>query len=284
MDISHLNERRTVFLAGFLLILIHYLIFSSFLPNHQGRLGHDYAFFLPALLDGFYWYQSNGLLSVPWFTPSFCGGIPFYPHPANPYFFVPQFLTFLFDPLTSIKLTLFIFASLGFWGFYLLSRKILSLNIPVSLLTSALFLFNGFFSHRLLIGHLEFHPIMLIPFCAFYILNPTKGMKYGQMKRLFNTAIAGVIIAYILFSGMGQLILPILLSIILMCLMSAYFSPGIVALKSIFFNFFLSCIIALGLSASKIVATLSFLNNFPRSDYPLPGFSNLYDLVSILFQ
>jgi len=284
MKIIRSHDTKIILFAGFTLTFIHYLIFSYFFPNNQGRLGHDYSFFFPALLDGFFWYNSNGLFSVPWFTPSFCGGVPLFPHPANPYYFIPQFLTFIMNPLASIQLTLIIFGAFGFWGFYSLSRRILFFSIPLSLLVATLFLFNGFFSHRIIIGHLEFHSIMLIPWCAYLILNPVPNLKTSPWKALFNTIMAGVIISYVFHSGMGQLIFAVLLSIILLCLMSVAFSSDIIDLKSLLIRFFLTVFFSIGLSISKLIATFSLLSHFPRSDYPLPGFSNISDLLMVLCQ
>lgn len=277
-------NRRIVVITGFLLILIHYLIFSYFFPNNQGRLGHDYSFFFPALLDGFFWYNSNGIFTVPWFTPSFCGGVPLFPHPANPYYFIPQFLTFIMNPLASIKLTFFIFGALGFWGFYHFSRRILSSSIPTSFLVATLFLFNGFFSHNYIIGHLEFHSVMLIPWCAYFLLSPAPNLKTCPWKALFNTMMVGVIISYLFYSGMGQLLFAVILSIILLCLMSVIYSPDTLGLKSLALKFFSAGLFAAGLSVSKLIATLSFLNHFPRSGYHIPGFPNISDLFMVLCQ
>ncbi|MBW1862530.1 MAG: hypothetical protein JRJ02_09175 [Deltaproteobacteria bacterium] len=282
MKIIRSYNRRTILITGFLLIFIHYLIFSYFFPNSQGKLGHDYSFFFPALLDGFFWYNSNGLFSIPWFTPSFCGGVPLFPHPASPYFFVPQFLTFVMNPLASIKLTFIIFGALGFWGFYFFSRRIISASISISFLAATLFLFNGFFSYRIIIGHLEFHSIMLVPWCAYLIMSPSPNLKPSPWQIWFNTIMAGVIITYVFLSGMGQLLFALLLSIILICLMSVTFYPNILSLKSLFLRFFSAGCIAIGLSISKLIATLSFLSHFPRSDYQLPGFPDISDLLMVL--
>lgn len=284
MKIFGLFNRKIIVITGFLLILIHYLIFNNFFPNNQGRLGHDYLFFLPALLDGFFWYNSNGLFSVPWFTPSFCGGVPLFPHPANSFYIVPQFLTFIMNPLGSIKLTFIIFGALGFWGFYLFSQRILSSSTPISFLVATLFLFNGFFSYNFIIGHLEFHSIMLIPWCAYFLLSPARNLKTSFWNVLFRSIMSGVIISYVFYSGMGQLLLPVVLSIILLCLMSVTFSPDTLGLKSLILRFFSAGLFAIGLSISKLIATLSFLSYFPRSGYPIPGFSKISDLLIILGQ
>src|SRR3972149_9515337 len=99
------DKKYVIVFLGSLAIAIHYLIFMQFFPNEHGKLGHDYAYNLPLLLDGYYWYLHNGFWSVPWFTPSFCGGMPLIANPATFYFSVPQFLTFFINPLTAVRTT-----------------------------------------------------------------------------------------------------------------------------------------------------------------------------------
>jgi len=188
------------------------------------------------------------------------------------------------NPLASIKFTFFGFGALGFWGFYLFSRRILSSGIPISFLVATLFLFNGFFSHNFIIGHLEFHSIMLIPWCAYFLLSPALNLKTSLWEMLFNTIMAGVIISYVFYSGMGQLLFAVLLSIILLCLMSVTYSLEALGLRSLVLRFFSAGLLAAGLSASKLIATFSFLNHFPRSGYHIPGFPSISDLFLVLGQ
>ena len=132
-------------LSGVILVGFYHLIFAPFYPNLQGKLGHDYALFLPKLLDGYFWYRANGLFAVPWFTPAFCGGIPLFPDPQSVYYSLPQWLSFVTDPLTSVYLTLLLFAALGFVGFYFLLRWVFRTTPWTALLGAGLFLFNGFY-------------------------------------------------------------------------------------------------------------------------------------------
>jgi hypothetical protein len=39
-------------ITGVALIAIYHVIFREYFPNTHGRMGHDYALFLPKLLDG----------------------------------------------------------------------------------------------------------------------------------------------------------------------------------------------------------------------------------------
>ena len=61
----HKREALFLGLSGGILVGCFHRIFAPFYPNLQGKLGHDYALFLPKLLDGYFWYRANGLLAVP---------------------------------------------------------------------------------------------------------------------------------------------------------------------------------------------------------------------------
>ena len=195
--------------AGVLLLAYHW-IFSPFFPAANGGVGHDYSYFLPNLLDGYYWYLNNGPFSTPWFSPAFCGGVPAFPNPQNMYYSVPQWLSFATDPLTAVYVTMLLFAALGFAGFYLLLRLCFNTSQSTALLAAALFMFNGFFAHRLLIGHLTFHAFMLTPLIALLLLQPVDTI----LKRLFRLSLAGLLFAYLIFSGSIQLVLPIIVALL----------------------------------------------------------------------
>ena len=52
MDNNSARPSSIFFIVGCLLVLLHYLIFDQFFPNRNNNLGHDYALFMPAILDG----------------------------------------------------------------------------------------------------------------------------------------------------------------------------------------------------------------------------------------
>ena len=103
-----------------LALLAFHLIFGPYFPTANGLLGHDYVGGIPGLLDGYIWFKQNGLFSVPWFSPSFCGGQADYADPQSGYWSLAQILTILTDPLSAFYLSHLIMASAGFWGMYLL--------------------------------------------------------------------------------------------------------------------------------------------------------------------
>ncbi|MFZ9889525.1 MAG: hypothetical protein ACO3JL_18675, partial [Myxococcota bacterium] len=160
-----MNERvptRWLVAAGAVLLACYDQVFGDFLPNASGKLGHDYAYFLPRLLAGLYHWAENGP-STPWFSPFACGGLPSFPNPQDQWFSVPQLLALAMSPLVAVHLTLLVFAAIGLCGCYLLLRDGFRCSVPVALTGATLFLFNGFFGYRMAIGHLTAHGFMLLP-------------------------------------------------------------------------------------------------------------------------
>jgi len=232
-------------------------------------MGHDYAFYLPALLDGYFWYAKNRLLSVPWFTPSFCGGSLNYININNGFYTVPQFITFFTGPLTAIRLTFLFFAASGFYGFYLLLNRAFYTSRTVSFLGAGLFLFNGFYAHRMLVGHLCFHPFMLLPFIAFILLRPLPEKKYARIWQItFDLAVGGILFAYMIQSGFSSLMLPATISIVGIGLIHGLLYGR---QRDFWVRFSGAGFSGVLLCSSKLMAIFFLLKSFPRCSYDLPG-------------
>ena len=74
---KYLKNNYFVYLLALLVVLAHQIIFQDFFPNKNLLLGHDYSQFIPNFIFGKIWFNNN-FLKIPWFTPSFCCGIPFF--------------------------------------------------------------------------------------------------------------------------------------------------------------------------------------------------------------
>jgi len=262
-------------LFAFVLLLVAYHItFSQFFPNRNGRIGHDYSLALPALLAGYYWFQANGLWEVPWFTPAFCGGQPFFADPQYGYYSVLQLLTLAIEPLQSAYLTMLLFAALGYWGCYLLLRRCFVVGRQAAVLAAAIFMFNGFFAHRMIIGHLGYHGFMLIPWMAYFLAVPAPAAGPRWLMTSAAACIAGVVGAYWIQSGLGALVIPSGLALVLILLAYGTWvaqpSAGRIVYRSL-----VGALVTAALSAAKVVAGASFLANFPRAEYLLPGYQSI---------
>jgi hypothetical protein len=279
---AHSRLQKYLPILGFcVLLLCYWLIVSAFFPNQDKGVGHDYSYFLPALLDGYFWFRNNPWYAAPWFTPSFCGGQPNFSSPVATYYDVPMLLTLWVDPLTSVQVAVILFAAVGFWGMYRLLRDSFDLDRAAAFLGGALFMFNGFYIHRMIVGHLNFQAFMLIPMVAWLLLSTRwPRQSNGIFAQGLQVVLAGLSIAYFFFSGFGVLIIPAALSVLaLACLyFIAYEGWGGFLRRSV-----LAGALSLALSASTLSATQAYLASFPRNDYLLPGFHSVLATLRILF-
>ena len=270
--------------VGIGLAAIQFAIFSSKFPNHQGGLGHDWALFLPRLLDGYFWSEANGYLSVPWFTPSFCGGVPKFPNPQSLYYSLPQILTIWTGPITAIRLTFATGLLVGFFSFYQMMRGVYRASRPIAVLAAALFLFNGLFLSRMWIGHLTFHAFMFAPLVFLFVLREPERENSGRSWKLVRDLIlAGWVIAYFVHTAAAHLLPQLLLMTTILATVRILLDSTY-SVSRFFLRFAGATGIALALSAAKVVAVLSYLRHFPRTLYSLPGIDSFADLFSITIQ
>ena len=267
---------KYIFLIFFLgIFIIHQFIFQQFFPNSKGLLGHDYEQFIPNFMFGKIWFYKN-FLSIPWFTPSFCCGIPFYADPQTMYYSIPQIIFLIFNPIFSIKIIFFIFSLFGYLGMFLLVRKSFKFNSYVSLLCSSLFLFNGFFIYRAIAGHIAYLSYIFIPLYCFFLINSYEHQIKKQ--RFIFLILSSITFANFFHSGSGPIILIIFVSILSVLFLYSHLINNF----KIFINLILSSLIGILISLSKITAVLFFLKNFPRN-YPATEFHSFFSFIKIFF-
>ena len=164
-----IKKNYLFFIVSLIIIFIHQFIFQSLLPNNSSFLGHDYSLVLPNFLFGKIWFDKN-FLSIPWFSPSFCCGVPYFADPQIGYYSFQQLLFIFFSPLVALKISYFIFSLTAFFGTFLLANRSFKLNIYISLIAATLFLYNGFFNYRTIIGHFSFLSYVFIPIYCFTVI------------------------------------------------------------------------------------------------------------------
>lgn len=260
-----------------LVLLAYHFIFREFFPLPNGRMGHDYILTLAGFLDGFLWYRHNGFITPPWFSPSFCGGQALFADPQSAFYSIPQFLTFIVDPLQAVYWAFLLFAAIGFWGMYLFARHCLALERLPAVVAATVFMFNGFYAHRMIIGHYGYQSFMLAPMIALLLLRKPAATLLS-VRGVTYSLLAGLLIAYWFHSGLTTLMIPAALSVVCLACLTAFKTPdgtfrvfvsrGIVAMLP-----------ALGLAASKLNANLTLMSRFSRDFYPLPGIASPTDLL-----
>ena len=270
-----IENKFFVFLFLFIFI-IHQYIFQSFFPNSKGLLGHDYEYFIPSFIFGKIWFLNN-FLSVPWFTPSICCGIPFYADPQSMYYSIPQIIFLIFNPILSVKLIFLFLSALSYMGMFLLVNKNFKFDIYTSLLCASLFLFNGFFVYRAISGHVAYLSYIFIPIYCFFLIQSYENQLKNKSSFVY-LILSSIIFANFFHSGSGPIILIILISILSVL---SFYSLFIQSLK-IFVRFVLSVFLGILISLSKITAVLFFLSNFPRN-YPTTEFHSFFSFVKTFF-
>ncbi len=274
------TEARIVALLLLVSVGLHALVYGRYLPCVDGSIGHDYAYYFPDLLSGAYWFHQNGPWSIPWFTPAFGGGLPFYAHPSCGYVTFPQGAAILGGAVFAVRATLVVFAALGFLGTYLCLRRSFALSLAAALVGATIFSWNGFFTARMLSGHLFFHSQMLVPLAAWWITRP---VEEGQrVRRLaFDALCAGLVFAYMFQAGNFYGLVPAGLSCAAIALVAALRGARIADSTMRFLG---ATVVALLLCLAKLNAGLAFLESFQRSGYPLPGASNPLGALALAFQ
>jgi len=251
-------------------IFAHQIIFQNFFPNINSYLGHDYSFFMPNLIFGKIWFQKN-LFSIPWFSPSFCCGVPFFADPQSGFYSFQQIIFILFSPVMALKLSFLFHSLISFFGFFFLVNKSFKLNIYLSLLAATLFLFNGFFNYRAIIGHLSFLSYAFIPLYSLVLIHSFE-KREEKIKSFFYLLISSLLFANFIHSGASSLIVVISLSIIFILSLYIYINGNLKIVN----KFTYSILIGLIISSSKINASFAFINNFTR-EYPALLFKNSFD-------
>lgn len=279
---ASLRERlKTVFsvtpwaaLAAGVILACYAGYILAFFPNKHGLLGHDWQYVLPSFLDGYYSSITEGYFNIPWFTPAFCGGLPKFPNPQDLYFTLPQFLLFFLAPVDAARMTVLLFGAAGFAGAYFLLRFAFNCGQPAALFGATVFLFNGFYSVGMIIGHVTKHAFMLLPLCAFLLV---RAGSRNPVQAAAMVSAAAACFAYTVYSGGFVLLLIMFLAIL---------GIGLLAmLHDADFRFFrftaafaASIALTLLLSAAKLAAVTAFMHYFPRDFYALPGIPNLADM------
>lgn len=243
----------------------------------SGNLGSDYTYFLPRLLYGYFWFMENGAFSVPWFSPAWCGGMPFFADPQVMYYSVPQWLTFISSPEVAVLVTFLLFASIGGLTMYLLLRNGFELDPWLALTGAALFAFNEFFLVRMTVGQLTNHAFMLIPMVAWQLILSAHAAGWRRWALLSQAAL---VFAYVVYAGAANLIVPFVLAVAgLMLIYACCYRTSLRVLAS---RLLVAGVIGACISSAKLVAGYAFISGFPRDGLSLGVFPDItHSLVSV---
>jgi len=127
---------------------------------------------------------------------------------------------------------------------------------------------------------MEYHSFMLVPLVAYFLIKPIQTERIHWRWHLGRDVIMGaLLISYMFYSGMTQIIIPAMMVVILIGLIQGILESPHFNLKWFSIKFAFASIFSLSLSASKLVGALSFLSSFPRDTYLLPGVDGVFKLL-----
>lgn len=226
----------------------------SLMNAGAGRVGHDYVWFLPRLVEGIAFFRAQGF-AAPLYSSFFCGGFPYHADPQVMFYSLPQLLALLVGPWESVQITAVFFLVAGGLAAYQCGRLLFRLDPPACALLAATFAANGFFRARLLIGHLTYQAYPLIPVLLLATF-------HRGLSRLNAVLISTLVFATIVQSGGNYTALIVIgatvVSIPLLRLRAA------LAYREAAIRTGLALLLALALCASKLSAGLAFSGQHPR--------------------
>ena len=264
--------RKIIFIfTAITIFLIHQKIFLSYLDI--GSFHFDWINALSRLTFGKIWFLNNGF-AVPWFSPHVCCGVPYFANPQSEYFSPIQILFLFLKPLTTMKVTFFLYSFISFLGSFLLLRKIFIISYNSCLIGATIFLFNHYFAFHYLSGHIGWGLFSIIPM-YFYIAALSLKQK-DQIKSYFLIFISSVIFALMMHSGGSRIILEILISIFFLTLIHLIYFKNLKIIQFVI----ISVLVGLLISSSKIYAAWSFVEKLSRDVEPI-YFNSIGSFITI---
>lgn len=257
--------------------IVAILIFLVFFINRSfPYVGHDFAYFIPRLIDTHLHYQINGV-EIQWYTPSFGGGLPAYPNPQHIQFSLPQFLTELINPWVAALASIAIFAMIGYCFTYYFFRCILSLHWTASALGALFFVANGFFIEHMAAGHLPYQTFPLLTVIIVALFAPT-------LSPLAAGIVISLVLSVLIHEAGFYLTVVFALSLWISLPILYLICPSIFKWKRLLISLTIGVVFTLMLTGSKIFAVYSFLRFFPREMYDHYDVSLIQGLAGLLMQ
>lgn len=276
---------------AFLALLVSYhLIFSGFFLTRNETLGHDWSWIIPGYLRDYADYLRHGM---PFFSngelfrlvtsPAACHSPIYYlfsvPHDLVSWLIALGGL----DPVQLAYAQLLFYASVGYAGMYLLLNRVFALEPPMAVLGAGLFMFNGFYAHRIMIGHL-FFSVMLLPLLVYCLTHVPKTPGHRGSRVLLWGVLAGVVAYYAFTLRVSVVIVGFMLGM-LGVLAIWLFRGG--EIRELAARSGIALVVAVGLAFQWLYATTTSEVDATalaqRVSYALPVFRDLQSAVAVWF-
>ena len=266
------SNQRSIFIASNLIILNAVLL--AIMNLRYPLVGHDYTYSLPSFLDTALHFRHNGL-SIQWFTPTFGGGLPAFPNPNHMQFSLPGLLTVFLPPWPAMMLSVVIYVSAGFLAAYYFLYRTLNLHWTAAVLGAFFFSANGFVITRMATGQLGYFSFPLLPLLLILLLD--KKLPAKVAAPLF-----GLLFATYVYAAGYFIIIIYGLSILLLLPLLFLFRDDLLDWKRFLWVLIPGGAIGIAISASKLVASFSFMSYFPRliaDNYPVSAFVGFMGII-----
>ena len=265
-------RRHAAQILGGCMILVILLIMNRDYPF----VGHDYAYFIPRLLDTDLHTRINGL-AIQWYTPSFGGGLPGFPNPQHLQYSLVQWMTFLIDPWAAVLVSTAVISLTGYYFFYKFLHEKLELDWRASTMGAMFFIGNGFYIEHLIAGQLGYQLFPLSAIILYALTDTTR-------KPIFNAALIAIVVTMMIYQAGFYLVVILILSLGMTVPLLVLYKPGLFERRTLVLTWLFSVILCTGMTASKIHATLTFLGHFPREVYDTYQVGLLQGISGVLAQ
>lgn len=243
------------------------LTFTTFLGvffwflNFNGILGHDFVYFFARLHAG-QWHFARQGLSIFYFTPHFCGGVPQYANPQDLFYSFPQFLAIAgMDLWRASQLSILVSMVLGYFGWYLFGRDVIKLNKQWSHVFALIIITNGFYLMHMIAGHLVFFGMPLIGLLLWIIFDRR---KCAVRSLISKASIFALTSAFIMYSGGYVVALMAIVAFIIFLPFELILNSSRTRLRILITRSVACGLGALLINLSKLMAVWSFMRFIPR--------------------
>jgi hypothetical protein len=219
-------------------------------------IGHDFAYFVPRLIDTDLHLRINGA-AVQWYTPSFGGGLPAFANPQHLQYSLVQALLFVSSPWLAILASTAAAAAIGYLAMYRFLSRVARLSTAASVLGAVGLIANGFYIEHLTVGHVGFQLFPLVAVMLYAVTRKTRSpLEDGCVIALCVALMIHQGGAFILILSAGTLVLALQLA-------HAVGHPGIGWRRMLTVSAW-TAILTLGLCGSKVFAVQALMSHFPR--------------------
>jgi len=225
-------------------ILVSFLFWASLFEHPLRYLAGNYDYYLTNLFANkisFLYYNE-----FPYFSSYIGGGFPLWANPSNIFISIPQFFSIILsNQWLSIRISILTLSILSMFGMFILLRQLEIDNFGCRLFGAIVYTFSGYMVSQLTIGHFWIQNMVFAPYMVSAFIWSYKNNKFSFAIPIWLTIMV--------YAGMNATSISIIM--LILSFLTFY------NIK----NFIIYVLIALFLSAPKILASYQLLSWFPRN-------------------